>query len=147
MNLARIPVSEGIEKLVGNQSDSLEVLAVLPEKEFGEACPMAEEWGEVAPLIVEKNVDRVLPDNEEETRSERGDHDRDCQPWSEVQTAVTHASATLRDIKALALHSVALPSSVVEDMVPVGRAAVKTCLANWSNVPVGTFQNGRNLWG
>jgi hypothetical protein len=64
-------VSEGIEKLVGNQSDSLEVLAVLPEKEFGEAWLMAEEWGEVAPLIVEKNVDRVLPDNEEETRSER----------------------------------------------------------------------------
>ena len=58
---ARVPVSEGVEKLVGNQADSLVVFAVLPEKEFGEAWLMAEEWGEVAPLIVEKNVDRVLP--------------------------------------------------------------------------------------
>ena len=96
-------MSERIEKLVGNEANSLEVLAVLPEKEFGEAWLMAEEWGEVAPLIVEKNVDRVLPDNEEETRSERGDHGGDCQPRSEAQ-AVTDASATLRDAKALALH-------------------------------------------
>jgi hypothetical protein len=80
------------------------VFAGLPEKEFGEARLMAEEWGEVAPLIVEKNVDRVLPDNEEETRSERGDHGGDCQPRSEAQAAVTDASATLRDAKALALH-------------------------------------------
>jgi hypothetical protein len=32
-------------------------------------------------------------------------------------------------------------------MLAVRGAAVKTCLANWSNVPVGTFYSGENLGG